>query len=158
MAVVKLLWSNLLKLTELDFRPDFPAQLNLSDEVLQVISWLTATTGFDRRLLRCTRQGALLVAKPWSMMNVVDNKELTSVQSSETAYNNIPANDGILITSSTQIIKVSFRRKLGSDMESVFVPPASYYWFPFSTYGVVVETVPDDSGTVSIMGITAYKT
>ncbi len=157
MPSIKLLWSNLLKLTELEFRPDFPAQLNLSDEVLQTISWLTATTGFDRRLLRCTRQGALLVAKPWSIMHSVENGDTATVQSMETSVNIMEPNDGVLICTTTEIIKLGFRRKSGADIEWVHVPPASYYWFPFPAYTFVVKCVPADSAAVSIVGYTTFK-
>ncbi len=157
MGIRQLKWSNLLKLTELEFQPDFPEKLNVSDEVLQVISWLTGTTGFDRRLLRCTQQGALLVAKPWSILTSVAVHETTTVQSTEIQIVMAAANNGVLIASTTQIIKVGFRRVTGGDISWVYIPPASYYWYPFSTYSVSHRPAPYTSGTVSLIGITAFK-
>ena len=156
MAVVKLLWSNLLKLTELEFKPDFPATLNISDEVLQTISWLTGTTGYDRRLLRCTPQGALLVAKPWSIMHVVANVELYPETSAPFTAAALAANKGVLIASSAVIVKISFRRVSGGPLSSVYVPPNSYYWYPYSCYDVIATLVPADSNTASYVGLTTF--
>jgi len=157
MAVVKLQWSNLLKLTELEFKPDFPAQLNISDEVLQVISWLTATTGYDRRLLRCTPQGALLVAKPWSIMHVVANVELYPATDTPAVATSLAANKGILISSSTVIVLATFRRVSGGSMEHVFVPPNSYYWYPYSCFAVTITLVPANSETACYVGLTSFN-
>jgi len=157
MTTTKLQWSNLLKLTELDFRPDFPAQLSISDEVLQVISWLTATTGFDCRLLRCTPQGALLVAKPWTMMHMVETHVLFPQTVDSDITDALAANDGVLITTSTQIVLITFRRVEGGAMEKVYVPPGRYYWFPFSCYTVAASVVPAGTGTDNYVGVTVYK-
>jgi len=157
MAIVKLKWSNLLKLTELEFIPDFPAQLSISDEVLQVISWLTGTTGFDRRLIRCTPQGALLFAEAWSMMQIVANYELSPETGSPTTRDDLPANKGILVVSSTDIIEVGFVRKSGGAVESIYMPPAAYYWFPNSCYSVTIGVVPPPTGTSSYVGINLYN-
>lgn len=157
MAVVKLQWSNLLKLTELDFQPDFPAQLNISDEVLQTISWLTGTTGYDRRLLRCTPQGALLVADPWSIMHVVYSAYLYPDTGVPAESGILVGNKGVLIASSNVIIKLSFQRVEDGAYESVFVPPGSYYWYPYSCYGVIAALVPADSATASYVGLTTFK-
>lgn len=157
MAVVKLQWSNLLKLTELDFQPDFPAQLNISDEVLQTISWLTGTTGYDRRLLRCTPQGALLVAKAWSIMHLVQAYELFVDQGGSTDTPELATNEGVLISSATQCVLVGFKRVSTSDWEMVYVPPGEYYWYPYSCYMVKGTTVPTDTGTASYIGVTVFK-
>lgn len=157
MPVVKLKWSNLLKLTELEFIPDFPAQLVISDEVLQTISWLTGTTGFDRRLIRCTQQGALLTAKPWSIMKVVQATEVYPEPDTPKTTTNIAVNNGILIASSTAIITAEFARVSGGSTETVYIPPNSYYWYPFSCYSVIITLVPADSLTASYVGLTAYK-
>ena len=157
MAIVKLQWSSLLKLTELDFRPDFPAQLNISDEVLQTISWLTGTTGFDRRLLRCTKQGALLVAEAWASLHQVDYDVLYPEMGTPKTADNIAANDGVLLVTSTQIVKFDIARVSGGDTETIHVPPGQYYWYPFSTYSVIATVVPAGSGTASYVAVTAYK-
>lgn len=157
MAIVKLKWTNLLKLTELEFEPDIPALLTISDEVLQVISWLTGTTGFDRRLLRCTVDGALLVAKPWSNMNVVENDELYPTTGIEDSTAALVANKGVLVATSTQIVMINFYRQVGADYDAVYVPPNSYYWFPFPCYQVIAMTVPFATGTASYVGITTFK-
>lgn len=157
MAIIRLKWSNLLKLTELEFIPDFPAQLNISDEVLQTISWLTGTTGYDRRLLRCTPQGALLVAKPWSMMHVVANVELYPEQNSPAVATALAANKGILISTSTVIVLISFRRVDGGAYEHIYVPPNSYYWYPYSCFTVIATLVPASSATASYVGLTTFN-
>lgn len=157
MAIVKLQWSNLLKLTELEFQPDFPAQLNISDEVMQVISWLTGTTGFDRRLLRCTQQGALLVAEAWSALHQIAYDVLYPEADNPKTATGIVANSGVLITTSTQIVQCDFARVSGGAVETIHVPPNSFYWYPFCTYSVVATVVPAGSGTSSYVVVTAFK-
>ena len=157
MATVKLQWSNLLKLTELEFKPDFPAQLVISDEVLQCISWLTGTTGFDRRLLRCTKQGALLVANAWCAMHEVDVDVMYPEAGTPKTADDIVANDGVLLVTSTQIVTFDIARVSGGDVETIHVPPGQFYWYPFSTYSVVATVVPAGSGTASYVVVTAYK-
>lgn len=157
MAVTKLKWSNLLKLTDLEFIPDFPAQLTISDEVLQTISWLTGTTGFDRRLLRCTPQGALLVAKAWATMHQVDYRLMYPETAAPKTESDLTANDGILLVTSTLIVKFEIARVLDGAVETIHVPPGQYYWYPFSTYSVVATVVPAGTGTASYVVVTAYK-
>ena len=157
MSTVKLQWSNLLKLTELEFRPDFPAQLNISDEVLQCISWLTGTTGYDRRLLRCTKQGALLVADAWCGLHEVDVHVMYPETGDPKTADNIVANDGVLLVTSTAIVRFDIARVSGGEVETFHVPPGSYYWYPFSAYSVVATVVPAGSGTASYVVVTAYK-
>ena len=157
MAIVKLKWTNLLKLTELEFEPDIPALLTISDEVLQVISWLTGTTGFDRRLLRCTQQGALLTAKPYSIMNVVANVEMYPQPDDYDLSGALAANKGVLIVTSTQIVQIRFQRIKDGAKESIYIPPSSYYWYPFSCYHIDAFCVPATTGTASYVGITTFK-
>jgi len=157
MSTVKLQWSNLLKLTELEFRPDFPAQLVISDEVLQCISWLTGTTGFDRRLLRCTPQGALLVAKPWSLMHVAEIRGLYPQTGDPDLVDNFVENKGILLCTSTGLVRVGFQRKSGDAFEELYVPPGQYYWYPYSCYGVKAYVEPAESGTASYIGVTVFN-
>lgn len=154
---IKLKWSTLLRLTELEFEPEPPKVLSVSDELVQAISWLTAATRHDRRLLRCTEDGALLTADPWALMGVVENDELNPASASPDTFTATVANKGVLITSSTQIIKVTVTKVSGGDSESLFIPPGWEYWYPHKVYTIVAATVPDPGGTASVVGITAYN-
>lgn len=154
---IKLQWSTLLRLTELVFEPEPPKVISVSDELVQAISWLTAATRHDRRLLRCTEDGALLVADAWSLMAVVENDELTPASGVADTFTATVANKGVLITSSTQIIKVTVTKVSGGDSESLFIPPGWEYWYPHKVYTIVAAVVPDPGGTSSIVGITAYN-
>ncbi|GAH56487.1 unnamed protein product, partial [marine sediment metagenome] len=117
MDAVKLKWSSLLKLTELEFIPEPPKVLTVSDELLQTISWLTAATGHDRRLLRCDENGALLVADPWSLLSIVDADELYPAENSTVTYEPPPANKGVLIASDLRILKFTITRISGGASE-----------------------------------------
>ena len=52
MAVYKIKWNSLLHITDLEFTPDEPKELKITDELVQSISWLTGATRHDRKLLR----------------------------------------------------------------------------------------------------------
>jgi len=157
MAIRALKWSNLLKLTELDFEPDISALLTISDEVLQVISWLTATTGFDRRLLRCTQQGALLIARPWSMMNIVANGELYPDTDSPAQSAALAANNGVLFATSSVIIKLGVKRTADLTYEYIYVPANSFHWIPYPCYQLIATLVPEDAATATYVGYTTFK-
>lgn len=156
MAAVKIKWSSLLNLKDLEFTPDAPKVLMLSDELLQSLSWLTAATREDRRFIRCTDNGALLVADAWAGLNAVENDELYPESTSEKTTTFTVANKGVLIASSTQIIQAKFVRVSGGSSEDVTIPPSSYYWFAHECYSVTVHTVPDPGGTASYVGVTAF--
>jgi len=157
MAVTKLKWSSLLQLTELDFIPEAPKTLSVSDELSQVISWLTGATKHDRKLLRCDENGALLISNAWSLLNSVETDILYAFPSVDDTYTATVANKGVLIATSTQIIKAGLIRISGGDTESIYIPPETMYWYPHKTYSLVVATVPAGSGSPSYIGVTAFN-
>ncbi|MBA7708148.1 hypothetical protein ES703_117040 [subsurface metagenome] len=157
MAAIKLKWSSLLHLTELEFVPDAPKILTVSDELLQAISWLTAATGHDRRLLRCTENGALLVADPWSLMSVVEAEDLLVSSGSAKTFTRTPLNKGVLLAVATAIVKATFTRISGGTTEVIYIPPATLYWYPHPTESVLFNVVPDPNGTGTYVGVTAFN-
>lgn len=157
MPAIKIKWSSLLNLTELEFIPQPPKVLEVSDELLQAISWLTAATGHDRKILRCTEQGALLVADPWSLLSVAITKELYPVSTDSDTFSTLIANKGVLIATSTQLVKISIRRVAAGDIEVIYVPPAWLYWYPHKIYSVTAAVVPDPGGTANYVGITVFN-
>lgn len=156
MEAIKLNWSSLLKLTELEFVPDPPKVLMVSDELLQTISWLTAATGHDRRLLRCTEDGALLVANPWEVLTEIVTDELFVVRDTGDTFSTLLVNRGALIATSTGSVKLSIRQVTGGAIEVIYVPPAWLYWYPHKVYSIKAETVPDDTGEENYVGITVF--
>lgn len=157
MAAVKLKWNQLLKLTELEFIPEPPKVLKVSDELLQAISWLTAATGHDRRLLRCNEQGALLVGNAWDLLAVVESDELYPVSGGADTFTATKANKGVLIATDQRIAKLTITRVSGGDTEVVYLPPFCLYWYPHIVYSIVAAVVPDPGGTAMYVGITAYN-
>ncbi|GAI61188.1 unnamed protein product, partial [marine sediment metagenome] len=141
---------------ELEFVPEPPKVLKVSDELLQAISWLTAATGHDRRLLRCTENGALLVADAWSLLSVVKTDELYVVNDTGDTFSTLLVNKGVLIATSTGIVKLSIRQVIGGAIEVIYVPPAWLFWYPHRVYSVKAETVPFDTGEESYVGITVF--
>ncbi|MBA7474040.1 hypothetical protein ES707_09387 [subsurface metagenome] len=156
MDAIKLNWNSLLNLTELEFVPEPPKVLKVSDELVQAISWLTAATGHDRRLLRCTENGALLVADPWSILAEIVTDELYVINDTGDTFSTLLENKGVLIATSTGIVKLSIRRIAGGAIETIYVPPAWLYWYPHKVYSIKAESVPDDTGTESYVGITVF--
>jgi len=154
---IKLKWSSLLHLTELDFDPAPPRVLTISDELIQSLSWLTGATKHDRKLLRCDENGALLIAKAWSLLTSVETDELYPQSAAEDTYVSSVAHKGILVAASTQIVKVGFLPVLGGVVEWVYISPETLYWYPHSVYSIVVHVVPDPTGTASYVGITAFN-
>lgn len=157
MPAFKIKWSTLLHLTELEFEPEAPKVLSVSDELLQAISWLTACTGHDRRLLRCTEDGALLTADAWSLLDSVETDELNPASDSPDTFTAIKANKGVLIATSTQLIKATIVRVSGGDSEVIYIPPGWLYWYSHKVYSVVVSVVPHDAAWSTYVGITAYN-
>ena len=157
MAAYKIKWSSLLHLTELEFIPEAPKQLTVSDELIQSLSWLTAATKHDRKLLRCDENGALLIADAWSLLNSVETDELYPQASTPDTYTAVKANKGVLITTSTQIIMVDFYQVIDTDYERVYLPANCLYWYPHKTAKVIIATVPYATGTESYVGVTAYN-
>lgn len=155
MAAFKIKWSSLLNISELEFIPEAPKVLTVSDELVQSLSWLTGCTTHDRRLLRCDENGALLTNDAWSNLAVVENDELHPDDGTPDVFTATIKNKGVLVASSTLIVKLSFVRVSGGDAESFYVPPNSYYWYPHSTYSVTATVVPATGGMASYVGITA---
>jgi hypothetical protein len=156
MAEHKIKWSDLLFLSELEFIGDVPKALVVSDELQQAISFLTAATGHDRKLLRCDENGALLVANAWSNLVSVETDELYPASDTPDSFIATVKNKGVLVASSLQLIYASFVRKAGGSAEAIYIPPNYEYWYPHSTYSVTVSTVPATGGTASYVGITAF--
>jgi hypothetical protein len=157
MPAIRLKWSSLLQLTELEFSPEPPTTLKVSDELLQAISWLTGATRHDRRLLRCDENGALLVADAWSLFNSVETDELHPSSGSTDTYTPTVEHKGILIATSTELVKASFRRLSGVALENIYIPAETFYWFDHSCYTVQISVVPDPAGTTSYVGVTAFN-
>lgn len=157
MAVVKIKWSQLLHLTDLEFIPEAPKVLSVSDELLQTISWLTGATGHDRRLLRCTEDGALLVADPWSLLSVVETDELYPQSGTPDTFTATVANKGVVIATGAQLVKFSIVRVSGGATEVIYVAANWTYWYSHKVYSIIAATVPDPTGTASYVGITAYN-
>ena len=156
MAVKRLKWSSLLRYAELEIVPEPPKVLQLTDELQQSLSWLTAATRQDRRLLRCTEQGALLVANAWCGLNSVETDELYPSDGTPDSFNPTKEHSGVLIATSTQIVKISFVCKSGETAEDYYLPPNSYYWFPHTVYSITATVVPATGGTASYVGVTAF--
>lgn len=146
-----------MNLTELEFEPEPPKIINVSDELQQTISWLTAATGHDRRLLRCNENGALLIADAWSNLIEVETDELLAPTSGSDTFTATVDNKGVLLATGVVMTKITFKRLVGSDGEIIFLPFGILYWFGHSTYSVKVELVPADSGSTGYIGITAYN-
>lgn len=156
MANHRIKWTDLLFLSELEFIGDVPKALMVSDELGQVISFLTAATGHDRKLLRCDENGALLVANAWSNLVSVETDQLYPQSTIPDSFVATVKNKGVLVASSTQIIYASFVKVAGGAAEVIYISPAYEYWYPHPTYSVTVSTVPATGGTASYVGITAF--
>ncbi len=154
---IKLKWSSLLQLTELDFIPEAPKVLNVSDELVQSLSWLTGATRHDRKLLRCDENGAILVSNAWNGLNVVQTVELHPDSGVPDTFTAMAVNKGILIATSTQIVMVDLYQTDDSDYERIYISPGTLYWYPHKTIEAIVATVPYTGGTASYVGITAFN-
>jgi len=157
MPAVKLKWSSLLNISDLEFVPEPPKVLSVSDELLQTISWLTGVTGHDRRLLRCDENGAILTNNGWSNLIEVESAELYPQPDSPDSAVCVCANKGVLVATSTEIIKASFVRVSGGAVEVVYIPPAWLYWYPHPSYSITATVVPASTGTASYVGVTAFN-
>lgn len=153
MANRRLKWNSLLRYVGLEFIPEAPKVLEVTDELLQSLSWLTIATRQDRRLVRGTEQGAILVAMAWSGLNSVEIDELYPQNGTPDSFTPSVEHSGVLISSSTQLVKISFVRKSGEAAENYYVPPNSYYFLPHSVYSVTATVVPTSGGTASYVGV-----
>jgi len=157
MSEHRIKWNDLLFLSELEFIGDVPKALIVSDELQQVISFLTGATGHDRRLLRCDDNGALLVANAWSNLISVETDELYPDSELPDSFIATVENKGVLVASSTQLICASFVRVSGGSAEVIYIPPSYEYWYSHSIYSVTISVVPASGGTASYVGITAFN-
>ena len=157
MPATQIRWSALFNLTEIEFIPEPPVSLKVSDEIIQTISWLTAATKHDRKLLRCNEQGALLVADAWSNLNSVETDELHPADGVPDTYTSVLAHQGVLVSTSGQIILASFLAVLGGVAEDIYISPNTDYFYPHSVYSIVATCVPASGGTASYVGITAFN-
>ena len=149
-------WNNLLNVSELEFIPGPPTELKVSDELIQSISWLTGATNHDRRLLRCTELGALLTGNGWDNMAVVETDVLYPDDGSPDSYIASVANKGVLVSTSTVIIKAGFVRISGGTTENIYIPPGVFYFYPHSVYSITATVVPASGGTAGYVGITSF--
>ncbi len=157
MPSYKIKWSNLLFLTELDFIPERPAQLTITDEIVQSISWLTGATGHDRKLLRCSDDGILLTDNAWANLIEVETGGLFAVDSLPETFTASVPNKGVLVATSTKTVKVTFVRFSGGDDEVVYLPPSWLYWFGHPVYTVKVEYIAAPGGETSHVGISVFN-
>lgn len=157
MPATRLKWSSLLNLTELEFIPEAPKVLAVTDELLQAISWLTAATKHDRRLLRCDENGALLVGDAWSNLEQVDFDELHPSASLPDTFADIKNNKGVLIATSTQIIMIDFYRESSGGFDRIYLPPNWLYWYPHKVYKVIVSNAPYAGGAANYVGVSAFN-
>jgi hypothetical protein len=157
MPLIRVKWSELLRLPELEFIPDFPTSLLVNDTLQFVLSLLTGHTGHDRRLLRCDDNGALLVNEAWSNLVSVETDELYPQSGVPDGFTATVDNKGVLIATSTQLVRVGVVRVLSGDAEYFYVPPSNLYWIPYQVYSIVVTPVPLVGGTASYVGITAFN-
>jgi len=156
MAVRRLKWSSLLRYAELEFVPDAPKVLEVTDELAQSLCWLTIATRQDRRLVRGTEQGAVLVAEAWSGLNSCQSAELYPQSGTPDTVLTTTKHLAVLISTSTQLVKISFVRNAGEAAEDYYVPANSYYWYPHSVYFVTATVVPTVGGTASYVGVACY--
>ncbi len=157
MSKIRLKWSSLLHMTDLEFEPDAPKVLEVSEELQQTISWLTGATGHDRRLLRCNELGAILTGNGWDNLVEVETDELNVVSASPDTFTASVENKGVLIATSDEPVKCSIRRLSGGDTEIIYLSPSAMYFFPHIVYDIICAVVPDPGGTSSYVGITAYN-
>lgn len=157
MPAIKIKWSSLLNLTELEFVPQPPKVLEISDELVQAISWLTGATKHDRRLLRCTENGALLVADAWSLLKGVESKDITSDPILDNEFAPTKVHKGILIATSTQPVRMDIYDSIPAIVETFYLPPNWLYWYPRPVHGITATFFPDGEGTASYVGVTAFN-
>jgi predicted component of type VI protein secretion system len=157
MPAKRLEWSSLLHMTELDFEPEAPSVLSVTDELSQSLSWLTAATGHDRKLIRCNELGAILVSNSWDNLSEVETDELAITAGMPDTFTATVENKGVLVASSTEIVKLDFVRVSGGDVETIYIPPNWLYFYPHKTYSITATVVPAATGDASYIGITAFN-
>ena len=157
MPAYKLKWNSLLHLTELDFIPEAPKVLVVSDELVQSLSWLTGATSHDRRLIRCNELGAILIGNAWDNLAEVETDELYPTDGVPDTYTVTETNKGLLVASSTELVKLSFRRTGLLSDEHIYVSPNTLYFYPHSCIRLIATVVPASGGTASYVGVTTFN-
>lgn len=156
MGSVKLKWSSLLSIPELDFGDNLPAALTVSDELQLTLAWLTGATQSERKLLRCDNNGALLISDAWNGMNSVQIDELAVSASTDDTFTSTEENRGCLISTGLYLTKAIFYRVSGIISDTIYVPGDSFYWYPHKVATVICETVPHVSGPGNVIGVTTF--
>ncbi len=157
MAGIKINWTGLLNLTELDFEPTPPQLLQLSDEIALSLAILTAATGHDRKLVRCNELGALLTGNVWDNLAVVENDQLFINTGTPDSFTATVANKGVLLATVDVIIQASFVRISGGATEIIYIAANSFYFYPHTTYSVSVDGVPIAGNVTTYVGLSAFN-
>lgn len=157
MSPVRIKWTSLLKMTDLDMEGDFPRDLMLEDTMQLSLAWLTAINRTERKLLRCDGNGALLLSDPWNGFISVEEAINEVANSTEDTVTWTTANQGILISTGVNLVHTFFKRVNGGDDEAVYIPADSFYWFPHSCYSVRMRCVPYPTGGAAVHGLTAFN-
>jgi hypothetical protein len=157
MPAYKIKWSDLLFLSELEFIGDAPKELVLTNELLQVVAFLTGATGHDRRFLRCNDNGALLVGNAWDNLVVAENDELYILDYVPDTFVATKPNKGVLVAPRQYLIKATFIRVQGGYQESIYVPPYCLFYYPHSVYSIIADCVPSGAGMNTYVGITTFN-
>ena len=157
MNTVMIRWSSLLRLTELEFVPEPPKVIKMTDELIQTLSWLTAATPHDRKFLRCNELGALLVGNAWDNLQAVEDDELAPVSGTPDTFTHSVVNQGILIATGGEIVKITVTLADEATTETFYLPADTVYFYPRGVHGISIAVVPDPEGTGSYVGITAYN-
>ncbi len=157
MPALRIKWSNLLTIPELDIIGSLPRDMPLADEIVQTIAWLTGVNRTERKFLKCDILGAMLVSDAWNLFNAVEAALLEPTDSTEDSHTFTTANLGVLISTHTKLVRVEFERVSGVSADIVYVPPNNYYWYPHETYLVKGQTVPHALGGTTLIGLTAFN-
>lgn len=157
MAPIKITWTRLLNLTELEFVPDYPPSLRLSEELAFTLSILSAATRHDRKLLRCDDNGALLVSNPWNGLIAVQTDELYVNAGTPDSFIATVTNKGVLLATPAYVVKANFVRAAGGGAEVIYIAPNSLFWYPSSVYSVTIDDIPVGGGSSFYVGVTTFN-
>ncbi len=157
MSRVKISWSSLLNLSELEFVPAPPLRLILSDDIAFSLAILTAATRHDRKMLRCDSNGALLVSEPWNGLVAVETDELMVNAGSADSFTATVANKGVLLATTGKITSAAFVKVSGGSSEVILIAPDSNFWYAGPVYSVTVDDVPAGAGYTFYVGVTTFN-
>ncbi len=157
MSPIRVTWSRLLNLSELELDTGSLPDLSLSNEIAFSLSILTAATRRDRKLLRCDDNGVLLVGDPWTGLISVETDVLYVNAGSADSFTASVANKGVLIATPTYVVQASIVRISGGAAEVVMISPHQNFWFPGPVYSVEVDDVPAGATDTFYVGITAFN-